>query len=64
MVKNYPQTVGTWVNNWENMCTYFEYLESIRRIIYTTNTTESYHRNIRKMTKTKVDFTRSGGLPR
>ncbi len=60
--KKYPQAVGTWVNNWENMCTYFEYSESIRRMIYTTNTLESYHRNISKMTKTKPAFTSDNAL--
>jgi putative transposase len=60
--KKYPQAVATWVNNWENMCTYFEYSESIRRMIYTTNTIESYHRNIRKMTKTKAAFTSDNAL--
>ncbi len=58
----YPQAVGTWVNNWHNMVTYFDYSEAIRKIIYTTNTIESYHRNIRKFTKTKAAFTSDNAL--
>ena len=55
--KIYPQAVGTWTNNWTNISTFFDYSESIRKIIYTTNAIESYHRNIRKFTKTKAAFT-------
>ena len=58
----YPQAVGTWVNNWQNITTYFDYSEPIRKIIYTTNTIESYHRNIRKFTKTKAAFTSDNAL--
>jgi putative transposase len=58
----YPQAVGTWTNNWANIATYFDYSQAIRKIIYTTNTIESYHRNIRKMTKTKGAFTSDNAL--
>jgi putative transposase len=61
-VKLYPQAVGTWTNNWQNMCTYFDFSEPIRKMIYTTNTIESYHRNIRKITKTKAAFTSDNAL--
>ncbi|MGI8598081.1 MAG: transposase, partial [Chitinophagaceae bacterium] len=37
--------------------TYFKYPADIRRMIYTTNTIEGYHRQIRKVTKTKGAFT-------
>lgn len=60
--KIYPQAVGTWVNNWEHICPFFEYSEPIRKMIYTTNTIESYHRNIRKMTKTKGAFSSDNAL--
>jgi putative transposase len=60
--KIYPQAVGTWTNNWTNISTFFDYSESIRKIIYTTNTIESYHRNIRKFTKTKAAFTSDNAL--
>jgi transposase-like protein len=60
--KMYPQAVGTWTNNWANISTFFDYSEPIRKIIYTTNTIESYHRNIRKFTKTKAAFTSDNAL--
>ena len=60
--KIYPQAVGTWTNNWENIATFFDYSDPIRKMIYTTNTIESYHRNIRKMTKTKAAFTSDNAL--
>lgn len=60
--KIYPQAVGTWTNNWEYIATFFDYSEPIRKMIYTTNTIESYHRNIRKMTKTKAAFTSDNAL--
>jgi putative transposase len=36
---------------------YFKYPEQIRRLIYTTNTVEGYHRMVRKVTKSKGAFT-------
>jgi transposase-like protein len=55
--KKYPAVIDSWNNNWEKLSTYFEYAEPIRKIIYTTNTVEGYHRQIRKYTKTKGAFT-------
>ena len=60
--KIYPQAVGTWTNNWTHVATYFDYSEPLRKMIYTTNTIESYHRNIRKFTKTKAAFTSDNAL--
>jgi putative transposase len=60
--KIYPQAVGTWTNNWENISPFFDYSEPIRKMIYTTNTIESYHRMVRKYTKTKAAFTSDNAL--
>ena len=49
----YPIVIESWQNNWEELSTYFEYTQPIRKLIYTTNTVEGYHRQIRKVTKTK-----------
>ncbi len=38
------------------MTTYFKYPYEIRRIIYTTNIIEGYHRQVRKVTKTKTAY--------
>ena len=54
--KKYPMAVKSWKNNWGELSTYFKYPEELRRIIYTTNTAENYHRCLRKVTKTKASF--------
>lgn len=46
----------SWRNNWNRLVTFFDYTPAIRRIIYTTNPIESYHRMVRKVTKTKGAF--------
>jgi transposase-like protein len=55
--KKYPIIIKSWRNNWHKLSTFFKYTSDIRRIIYTTNTIEGFHRQIRKVTKTKGAFT-------
>lgn len=55
--KKYPMVIGSWENNWSKLSTYFKYPHAIRKLIYTTNTIEGYHRQIRKVTKNKGVFT-------
>ena len=55
--KKYPVVLQSWQNNWEKLTTHFQYTPSIRKLIYTTNAVEGYHRQIRKVTKTKGAFT-------
>lgn len=55
--KKYPVVISSWQRNWEKLTTYFKYPADIRKMIYTTNTIEGYHRQIRKVTKTKGAFT-------
>lgn len=55
--KKYPMVIGSWENNWPKLSTYFKYPPGIRKLIYTTNTIEGYHRQIRKVTKNKGVFT-------
>lgn len=52
----YPVVLGSWKNNWEKLTAYFGYDEHIRRLIYTTNPVEGFHRQVRKVTKTKGVF--------
>ena len=52
----YAIAVKSWEKNWEDLTTFFNYPKAIRRIIYTTNTVEAYHRQVRKVTKTKSSF--------
>ena len=55
--KKYPMVISSWETNWPVLSTYFKYPAGIRKLIYTTNTIEGYHRQIRKVTKTKGVFT-------
>lgn len=60
--KKYPVPVQSWYNNWENLSTFFRYDAHIRKVIYTTNTVEGFHRQVRKVTKTKGAFTSDAAL--
>lgn len=52
----YAAAVRSWQNNWDDLATFFEFPKEIRRLIYTTNTVEGYHRQLRKVTKNKGSF--------
>ena len=55
--KKYSTVFKSWRNNWDNLSSFFKYPSEIRRIMYTTNTIEGFHRQVRKVTKTKGAFT-------
>lgn len=52
----YPLIVRSWRANWVELSAFFKYSPEIRKIIYTTNIIESYHRQLRKVTKGKSIF--------
>ena len=52
----YPIVIKSWRDNWERLTEYFQYTPAIRKLIYTTNTVEGYHRQVRKVTKNKGVF--------
>ena len=54
--KKYPIVIKSWNTNWDKLSTYFQYDEQIRKLIYTTNAVEGFHRQVRKVTKTKGAF--------
>ena len=54
--EQYPIVIKSWRDNWERLTEFFQYTKEIRRLIYTTNTVEGYHRQIRKVTKNKGVF--------
>jgi putative transposase len=54
--EQYAIAVRSWENNWEELATMFAYPSEIRRLIYTTNAVEGYHRQLRKVVKTKGSF--------
>ena len=54
--QKYPSILRSWDENWAELTTFFEYPAEIRRLIYTTNPVEGFHRMLRKYTKTKTIF--------
>ena len=52
----YPNILKSRDKNWAELTTFFEYPAEIRKIIYTTNAVEGYHRMVRKFTKSKSIF--------
>ena len=60
--EKYPIVIKSRQNNWDNLTNYFKYSSDVRRLIYTTNPIEGFHRQVRKYTKTKGAFTSEGAL--
>lgn len=58
----YPVVIRSWETNWDHLTAYFRYSPEIRRLIYTTNPIEGFHRQVRKYTKTKGAFTSENAL--
>lgn len=53
---DYLAAVNVWKKNWDSIERLFEFPSEIRKIIYTTNTIESYHNQLRKVTDRKGAF--------
>ncbi|CAM5369625.1 IS256 family transposase ISDku1 [Streptomyces afghaniensis] len=60
--KKHPSVIKSWENNWLELTTYFSYPVEIRKLIYTTNTIEAFHRQLRKVTKTKTAYPTDNAL--
>jgi putative transposase len=60
--KKYAVVIKSWRSNWSNLSTYFNYSDDIRRMMYTTNIIEGFNRQVRKVTKTKGNFTSETAL--
>jgi transposase-like protein len=54
--KKYPAIFKSWEKNWDRLSNIYKFSPQLKRIMYTTNPIESYHRMIRKVTKTKGAF--------
>lgn len=52
----YAIVFKSWHRNWDRLTNFYKYPPALRRVIYTTNPIESYHRMVRKVTKTKGAF--------
>ena len=60
--EQYPVVIKSWQDNWSKLSAFFDFTAGIRRLIYTTNTVEGYHRQIRKVTKNKGVFPSDAAL--
>jgi putative transposase len=58
----YPQIGKSWNDNWAELSTFFKYPDEVRKLIYTTNAVEGFHRMLRKFTKTKVIYPNDDAL--
>ena len=52
----YPKISLSWQAHWAELSTYFKYPQSVRKLIYTTNSIENFNRQLRKVTKSKAIF--------
>lgn len=58
----YPIVLKSWQLKWDYLSAYFKYTKPVRRLIYTTNPIEGFHRQVRKYTKSKGAFTSENAL--
>jgi putative transposase len=54
--ERYPMIGTTWRDNWEHVIPFLAFPPDLRRVVYTTNTIEALHRQIRKTIKTRGHF--------
>jgi putative transposase len=54
--QRYPAAVQAWRDAWENVIPFLSLPEDLRKAVYTTNTIEGLHRQIRKAIKTRGAF--------
>lgn len=54
--EKYPHSIQSWKRNWQNLTVFFDYPMAIRKIIYTTNTIESFNSMVRRQTAKKTIF--------
>ncbi len=60
--EKYPIVIKSWRKNWHKLSTFYKFSSEIRRLIYTTNPIEGFHRQLRKVTKSKGAFTNDMAL--
>jgi putative transposase len=54
--ERYPTISQSWLERWEQITPFLAFPADVRRVIYTTNSIESLHRQIRKIIKTRGHF--------
>jgi transposase-like protein len=60
--KKYSAIFRSRDKNWDGLCNIYKYSSQLKRLMYTTNPIEIYHRMIRKVTKTKGAFTSENAI--
>lgn len=58
----YPKISASWKAHWPELSTYFKYPQSVRTLIYTTNSIENFNRQLRKVTKNRSVFPNDDSL--
>jgi putative transposase len=54
--ERYPTISQSWLERWEQITPFLAFPADVRRVIYTTNSIEALHRQIRKIIKTRGHF--------
>lgn len=54
--KQYPNSMKSWVDNWDAICPIFKFSSNVRKIIYTTNAIESLNSTIRRLNHQRSVF--------
>jgi putative transposase len=54
--ERYPPTVQAWRQSWQHVVPFLALPDELRKAVYTTNTIEGLHRQIRKAIKTRGHF--------
>jgi putative transposase len=54
--QRYPTISQSWLEHWEQITPFLAYPAEVRRVIYTTNSIEALHRQLRKIIKTRGSF--------
>ena len=60
--KKYPHILQSWLNNWNELATFFKYPKSIQTLIYRTNPIESLNANIKEKIILKAHFQQKNQL--
>ncbi len=58
----YAAHLKSWEKRWNDLSTFFNYPEAVRRVVYTTNAIENLNRQFRQVTKTTVVFPHEDSL--
>ncbi|MFS0182081.1 transposase [Corynebacterium striatum] len=55
--EKYPRSVKVWQDAWERFIPFLQFPPAARKVIYTTNSIESFNNELRKATRNRVQFT-------